>query len=121
MNKAVRRSGGQKDYWIIAEYLPEEVQAYVPLFIAAVYTMIYHPDHNLHQYNAPYNFYLTDTVNITKGFDIQTIARFVDMKIEELQFLNPAIKRDTIPPSHRGYPLVLPISKVGWAQPINEM
>lgn len=116
VNKAIRRSGGQKDYWAIAEYLPEETQAYVPLFIAAVYTMIYYPDHNLHQYNAPYNFYLTDTAKITRGFEIRNVAKFVDMKVEELQFLNPAIKRDTIPPSKRGYPLVLPISKVGWAQ-----
>ncbi len=116
VNKAVRRSGGKKDYWAVAEYLPEEIQAYVPLFIAAVYTMIYYPDHNIHQYNAPYNFYLTDTVNIKQGFDIQRVAKFVDMKLEEVQFLNPAIKRDTIPPSRRGYPLVLPISKVGWAQ-----
>lgn len=116
VNKAIRSSGGQKDYWAIAEYLPEETQAYVPLFIAAVYTMIYYPDHNMHQYNAPYNFYLTDTVTIRRGFDIQSVAKFVDMKAEELQFLNPAIKRDTIPPSRRGYPLVLPISKVGWAQ-----
>ncbi len=116
VNKAIRQSGGQKDYWAVAEYLPEETQAYVPLFIAAVYTMIYYPDHNLHQYNAPYNFYLTDTTTITRGFDIQSVAKFVDMKAEELQFLNPAIKRDTIPPSKRGYPLVLPISKVGWAQ-----
>lgn len=116
VNKAVRRSGGKKDYWAVAEYLPEEVQAYVPLFIAAVYTMTYYPDHNLHQYNAPYNFYLTDTVNVKRGFDIQSVAKFVDMKVEEVQFLNPAIKRDTIPPSRRGYPLVLPISKVGWAQ-----
>ncbi|MGB0929433.1 MAG: transglycosylase SLT domain-containing protein [Chitinophagales bacterium] len=116
VNKAIRRSGGKKDYWAIAEYLPDEVQAYVPLFIAAVYTMIYYPDHNLHQYNAPYNFYLTDTAKITRGFEIGNVAKFVDMKVEELQFLNPAIKRDTIPPSKRGYPLVLPISKVGWAQ-----
>ncbi len=116
VNKAVRRSGGKKDYWAVAEYLPEEVQAYVPLFIAAVYTMTYYPDHNLHQYNAPYNFYLTDTVNVKRGFDIQSVAKFVDMKVEEVQFLNPAIKRDTIPPSRRGYPLVLPVSKVGWAQ-----
>lgn len=116
VNKAIRRSGGKKDYWAIAEYLPDEVQAYVPLFIAAVYTMIYYPDHNLHQYNAPYNFYLTDTAKITRGFEIRNVAKFVDMKVEELQFLNPAIKRDTIPPSKRGYPLVLPISKVGWAQ-----
>ncbi|MEZ4886954.1 MAG: transglycosylase SLT domain-containing protein [Chitinophagales bacterium] len=116
VNKAIRRSGGQKDYWVIAEYLPEEIQAYVPLFIAAVYTMTYYPDHNIHQFNAPYNFYLTDTVSIKRGFDLSSVAKFVDMKLEEVQFLNPAIKRDTIPPSKRGYPLVLPISKVGWAQ-----
>ena len=116
VNKAIRRSGGKKNYWEIADYLPEEAQAYVPLFIAAVYTMTYHPDHNIHQYNAPYNFYLTDTTYVKRGFDIGSVARFIDMKLEELQFLNPAIKRDTIPPSKRGYPLVLPISKIGWAQ-----
>src|SRR5665647_1337275 len=47
INKAIRRSGGKRDYWAIYPFLPKETRAYVPVFIAANYSMHYASEHNL--------------------------------------------------------------------------
>ena len=47
VNKAIRRSGGKKNYWDIYYYLPRETRGHVPAFIAATYVMNYYREHNL--------------------------------------------------------------------------
>ena len=47
VNKAIRRSGGKRNYWDIYYYLPRETRGYVPAFIAATYALTYHKEHNL--------------------------------------------------------------------------
>lgn len=45
VNKAIRKAGGEKDFWAISAYLPKETRDYVPRFIAASYVMEYHNTH----------------------------------------------------------------------------
>jgi len=40
--KAIRRSGGQQNYWNIRKNLPKETQGYVPAFLATMYIYEYH-------------------------------------------------------------------------------
>ena len=47
INKAIRRSHGERDYWRIYPRLPQETRGYVPAFIAANYVMNYYCDHNI--------------------------------------------------------------------------
>jgi membrane-bound lytic murein transglycosylase D len=47
VNKAIRRSGGRRDFWDLYYYLPRETRGYVPAFIAATYAMNYSGDHLL--------------------------------------------------------------------------
>jgi len=65
INKAIRRSGGKRDYWAIYPFLPKETRAYVPVFIAANYSMHYASEHNLCAaiVNMPV---LTDTIMVHK-------------------------------------------------------
>ncbi len=49
VNKAIRRSGGRRNFWEIYYYLPRETRGYVPAFIAATYTMNYYQDHLINQ------------------------------------------------------------------------
>ncbi|MGB1207322.1 MAG: transglycosylase SLT domain-containing protein [Chitinophagales bacterium] len=112
VNKAIRHSGGKTDYWEIAQFLPAQDRSYVPLFIAATYVMNYYPEHNLYKYDASYSLYATDTVRVKHTLDLKQLAGYLSMPIEELQFLNPAIKRNIIPRSRRGYPFNLPLSKI---------
>ncbi len=112
VNKAIKRAGGETDYWKIVQYLPEEAHAYVPLFIAAVYVMNHFPEHNLRKDASPYSLYVTDTVMVKKLLDLKDVAEFVSINLDELLFLNPAVVRNVIPASKNGYPLVLPLGKI---------
>lgn len=116
INKAIQQAGGRQNYWEISTFLPVEAQAYVPLFIAAVYVMNYYPEHGLNKYDAPYQYSITDTIRVKNGLNLKNFALNVSMEYDQLVFLNPAIIRDTVPPSKRGYPIVLPLSKLGIAE-----
>ncbi len=112
VNKAIRQAGGTNDYWVASQYLPMQARAYVPLFIAAAYVMNYYPEHNLHKYEPPYSFYATDTISVKNTLNLKEVAAYLGMTLEELQFLNPAIKRNILPRSSQGVPLTLPVSKI---------
>ncbi|HUW06710.1 MAG TPA: lytic transglycosylase domain-containing protein, partial [Williamwhitmania sp.] len=45
VNKAIRRSGGKRNYWEIYYLLPRETRGYVPAFIAATYALTYYKEH----------------------------------------------------------------------------
>ena len=41
VNKAIRRAGGETDYWKVRPFLPKETQNYIPAFTAVNYMMNY--------------------------------------------------------------------------------
>ncbi len=48
VNRAIARSGGERDFWKIYYNLPRETRGYVPAFIAAAYAMNYAAEHQLY-------------------------------------------------------------------------
>ena len=95
VNKAIRRSGGSRDYWTIYQYLPAETRGYVPAFIAANYVMTYYCEHNI----CPMLTTLpehTDTVVVTRNVSFNTISKFCDIDINQLRELNPQYRRDLV-------------------------
>ncbi len=64
VNKAIRRSGGKKDYWTIYDHLPRETRGYVPAFIAVNYLFAHHSDHNLYPVSPVYCHYEMDTLQV---------------------------------------------------------
>lgn len=114
VSKAIRRSGGKNTYWEIRPYLPQETQGYVPAFIAVNYVMTHAEEHNLYPVTPRLTFADVDTVNIREELSFQQIAKVLDMSVEEIQYLNPAYKRQTIPRSEDFcYSLCLPTGKIG--------
>lgn len=107
INKAIRRAGGEKDYWKIYNYLPKETRGYVPGFIAANYLMTYYCDHNIcpMETNIPIS---TDTIQITKDLHFEQIADLCKVPMEEIKSLNPQYKRQIIPGHIKPYTLRLP-------------
>ena len=65
VNKAIHRANGEKDYWKIYNYLPNETRGYVPSFIAANYVMNFYCEHNICPMEAKLPAE-TDTVIISK-------------------------------------------------------
>jgi membrane-bound lytic murein transglycosylase D len=95
VNKAIRRSGGSRDYWTIYPYLPSETRGYVPAFIAANYVMTYYCEHNICPMltNLPER---TDTVVVNKNVSFSTLTKFCDIDINLLRELNPQYRRDLV-------------------------
>lgn len=110
VNKAIRRSGGKKDFWEIFPYLPKETRSYVPLFIAANYIMNYYCDHNI----CPLQTSLplaTDTIMVNNMLHLQQVSDVLKMDIEQLRALNPQYKRDIIPGNSEPSVLKLPAAQ----------
>lgn len=112
VNKAIRRSNSERDYWKIYPYLPKETRGYVPAFIAANYIMTYYCDHNI----CPMKTRLpakTDTLMLSKNVHLEQIAAVCGVSIDELRALNPAYRRDVIPGATELSCLRLPQTEVG--------
>ena len=54
-----------------------------------------------------------DTVMVFNKVGLSHIAANIGMDAEELQFLNPSLKKNMVPVTATGYALKLPISKIG--------
>lgn len=109
VNRAIRRTGGKKDFWQIYYYLPRETRNYVPAFIAAAYTFTYNTDHGL--YSEPTLLPVaTDTVMIHKPLHFEQIALSLHCPIDVIRSLNPQYRRDVIPAVKKQYPLKLAFS-----------
>jgi membrane-bound lytic murein transglycosylase D len=77
VNKAIRRSGGKRDFWKIMNYLPRETRGYVPAFIAVAYVMN----------NA-------EKLGLTPApFTMHSMVENVQVK----QYLNPEYRKKIIP------------------------
>lgn len=107
INKAIRRAGGEKDYWAIYNYLPRETRGYVPAFIAANYIMTYYCDHNIcpMETRIPVN---TDTVQVSKNLHFEQISDVCGISVEQIRSLNPQYKKDILPGSSALCTLRLP-------------
>jgi membrane-bound lytic murein transglycosylase D len=109
VSKAIRRSGGYKNYWNIRPLLPRETAGYVPAFYATMYLFEYAEEHNLVG-NAPkIRHFATDSILIKRTVSFDQIAEKTGVDAELLAFLNPSYKLDIIPYIQgKDYKLVLP-------------
>jgi membrane-bound lytic murein transglycosylase D len=99
VNKAIRRSGGMKNFWAIHNYLPRETRSYVPAFIAASYVLAYASEHKIHPVDPGILYYEVDTVTVTKPLTFDQISEMLNIPLEEIAFLNPSFKQGVIPAS----------------------
>ena len=112
INKAIKRSNGEKDYWKIYPYLPKETRGYLPAFIAANYIMTYYCEHNI----CPMNTTLpekTDTVMVDRNLHMEQVAAVCGLEMEQLRTLNPAYRHDVIPGATELACLRLPQTEIG--------
>ncbi|MFL9830132.1 LysM peptidoglycan-binding domain-containing protein [Flavobacterium sp. ST-87] len=112
--KAIRRSGGQQNFWSIKNHLPKETQGYVPAFLATMYLYEYHNEHGIKPNKALIQHFETDTVMIKKQMSFQQIADLLDVSVPQLQLLNPSYKLNVIPYyNDQNHYLRLPKDKIG--------
>lgn len=111
VNKAIRKAGGKRDYWAIYPYLPRETRGYVPIFIAANYSMHYAREHNLCSANVNMPA-ITDTIMVRKRLHLLQVASVLRLPIELVRLLNPQYRKDIIPGNTKPYALCLPLKYV---------
>lgn len=109
VNKAIRRSGGIKNYWAIWPYLPRETRGYVPAFIAVNYVMNYAPEHNICPLDPGIIKNGTDTVTVHDVLHFDQLNEMLGVPMADLKFFNPQYKAEIIPASSKKpYLLTLP-------------
>ena len=111
MNRAIKRAGGVKDFWYLAEkgYLSKQTADYVPKLIAiadlAINSQFYGidiPDHNeefeILENEKNGNF---DYVTVKKAYSLNQLAQEMRMDVETLNRLNPSYTLGMTHPSKK--------------------
>lgn len=112
LNRAIRKSGGKRNYWELMPYLPKETRGYVPAFIAVTYVMQYGAEHNLFPTPLISLPQETDTIVVQGPVNTQHFSQMLDLNYEQLCLLNPQLKQQFIPKSFDAYVLRLPASAI---------
>ena len=97
VNKAIRRSGGHKNYWNLRSYLPRETAGYVPAFLATMYIFEYAEEYGITGKIPERNYFETDTVHVKSLITFDQISELTGVNKEELVVLNPSYKLNVIP------------------------
>ena len=114
VNKAIRRSGGYKNYWNLRQHLPRETAGYVPAFLAVMYLFEYAEEHGLKGKKVDRPYFETDTIHVKSMLNFEQVSKVVGISVEELEVLNPAYKLNIIPKiKGKTYTLRLPLKHLG--------
>jgi membrane-bound lytic murein transglycosylase D len=107
--KAIKRSGGYRNYWNIRPFLPRETASYVPAFYATMYLFEYQKEHNLVADAPQIRYFETDTISVKKTISFDHVSEVTGISLELIQFLNPSYKLDIIPfVEGKNYTIALP-------------
>jgi len=104
----------QDDFWALVDkpkILPRETREYVPMILAAIviarnpaqYGFDFQPE-------SPRNY---DKVTLPRAVDLRRVAEWTDRDINEIQSLNPELRRWTTPVKATNYELKVPAGTAG--------
>jgi membrane-bound lytic murein transglycosylase D len=109
VSRAIKKSGID-DFWQLSstsKYLPRETREYVPLIMAAMI---------IGRNPAQYGFeavaaeaYAYDKVALPRATDLRRIAEWTGTTVDEIQALNPELRRWTTPVKYPNYEVKVPI------------
>ena len=114
VSKAIRRSGGSKNYWNLRNYLPRETAGYLPAFYATYYILEYAKEHDIQPTKLLTSRFETDTIIVKHQITFEQINKVLNTNDELLEFLNPQYKLNIIPfVKGKNYTLRLPKHLIG--------
>jgi membrane-bound lytic murein transglycosylase D len=96
VKRAIRRSGGKKTFWEIYPYLPRETRAYLPQYVAMVYSLNHASEHNLFV-DGKEELLRNDTLAVNGYLHLETLASLTGTCLDDYRRLNPSILHDVLP------------------------
>ena len=111
VQSAIRRSGGQKDFWKLSaskRYLPRETRDYVPLILAAMIIARNPAQYGMDLEPAPAATPDFEKVTLPAAVDLRRVAEWVGTPVQTIQDLNPELRRWTTPIRAKDYELKVP-------------
>ncbi|GIV57965.1 MAG: lytic transglycosylase [Rhodothermaceae bacterium] len=108
MNRARARTGREPTFWDMYPYLPRETRNYVPMFIATA-LMASNPDAFGLKPAPPGPRYAYHYVPVRGAIRLSTLADLAGTDVNTLRALNPALRRNSLPPSTEPYYLRIPL------------
>jgi membrane-bound lytic murein transglycosylase D len=108
MQRAIKRSG-RDDFWELSKstrFLPRETRDYVPMILAAVIIA-----KNPVKYGfdvVPMTAPAVETVSIPPAVDLRRVAEWASVSVDDIQELNPELRRWTTPIRGSDYELTVP-------------
>lgn len=111
--KAIKRSGGYRNYWNIRPFLPIETAGYVPAFYATMYIFKFQKELGISPLTPKLYHFETDTVQVKRTVSFDHIAEKTGINHEILSLLNPKYKIEVIPYiKNKKFSVRLPRNKV---------
>ena len=110
LQRAVKRAGNLDDFWKLAakpRILPRETRDYVPMILAAIVIARNPAQYGFEFEPEPPHSY--ETVTLSRPVDLRRIAEWTDTTIDEIQALNPELRRWTTPVRDDAYSLKVPV------------
>ena len=115
VNKAIKKAGGSMNFWDIRPFLPAETRAYVPSFIAVVYTMKYAGKYGISALNLEREN--TQRVTVRQKITVVDLENSLGIPRQVLIDENPSLLTTFIPPD---FTLNLPVSKISAYQQLQD-
>jgi membrane-bound lytic murein transglycosylase D len=109
VQRAMRRSG-KPDFWALSatsRYLPRETREYVPMILAAMVIA-----KNPAQYGFQFEPQVTmayERVSVETPIDLRRVAEWTGASIDDIESLNPELRRWTTPVRHPDYAIKVPV------------
>ena len=111
LNKAIARSGGQRNFWELYPHITEAMRNYVPAFIAIYYVFNHADKHLLTPAPRDPWFADLDTLQVHQKVSFSGISRMLGLDETILHKLNPCYRTGEIPYMGQPMTLVLPRNK----------
>jgi len=107
VNRAIKKAGGSMNFWDIRQYLPAETRAYVPIYIAMVYTMKYANKYDISALNIDRE--ATQRVTARQKLTVIDLEKALEIPRQIIIDENPSLLTTTVPAD---FILNLPASKI---------
>ena len=103
ISKAIKRSGGYKNYWNLRPFLPRETANYIPSFIATMYILEYAEEHGIAIKQLPNTKPKIDTIYVKNQISFEHISSFLNISKEIIKKYNPSYIHEIIPGKNKNY------------------